>query len=295
MAMSREQHVRFLGITVSDGQLAAVRDVVVSGGGLSRMKLAATVCERLGWTRGNGKPKVRECREWLERLETSGELTLPVKRAGRPVGSKTSIPARTVAPVEIHGTVADLGPVRVECVKSLEGRTLFRELIGHYHYLGYRVPFGAQLRYLVYGKREDPLGCLLFTSPAWRMAPRDQWIGWDDATRRRNLTRIVCNSRFLILPWVRVKNLASAVLALAMGKLGGNWLAAYGVTPLLVETFVDERRFAGTCYRAANFVDIGITAGRGRMDRHNQRQGAEPKRIFVYPLRRDSRRLLVEG
>ena len=105
----------------------------------------------------------------------------------------------------------------------------------------------------------------------------------------------MCNSRFLILPWVRVKNLASAVLALAMGKLGGNWLAAYGVTPLLVETFVDERRFAGTCYRAANFVDIGITAGRGRMDRHNQRQGAEPKRIFVYPLRRDSRRLLVEG
>ena len=125
------------------------------------------------------------------------------------------------------------------------------------------------------------------------MAPRDQWIGWDDATRERHLVRVVCNSRFLILPWVRVKNLASTILSRAMGVLAADWQEAYGVEPLLVETFVDESRFTGTCYRAANFVDVGVTAGRGRMDRHSQRRGAEPKRIFVYPLRRDSRRLLV--
>jgi len=293
--MITEQQVRFLGTPVSDGQLATVQEVVETYGGLSRMELAATVCELLGWTRGNGKPKARECREWLEQLEASGRLVLPVKRARRPVGSKTSIPASTVAPVQITGSVADVGPIRVECVRDAAGRTRFRGLIGHYHYLGYRVPYGAQLRYLVYGQREEVLACLLFTSAAWRMAPRDRWIGWEDAARQRNLVRVVCNSRFLILPWVRVKNLASAVLAQTMRALERDWQDVYGVTPLLVETFVDERRFAGTCYRAANFVDVGITAGRGRMDRHTQRKGAEPKRIFVYPLRRDSRRLLVGG
>ncbi len=293
--MSTEEKVRFLGTPVSDGQLARVREVVGTYGRLSRMELAATVCELLGWTRSNGKPKSRECREWLERLEASGELVLPEKRAGRPMGSKTSIPAPTVAAMEVGGSVAEVGPIRVECVKEAAGRAQVRELIGHYHYLGYRVPYGAQLRYLVYGQREEVLACLLFTSAAWRMAPRDRWIGWEDAARRRNLVRVVCNSRFLILPWVRVKNLASAVLAQTMRALEKDWQEAYGVTPLLVETFVDERRFRGTCYRAANFVDVGITTGRGRMDRHTQRKGAEPKRIFLYPLRRDSRRLLVEG
>lgn len=293
--MITARQVRFLGRPVSDGQLATVREVVGAYGGLSRMELAGTVCELLGWTRGNGKPKARECREWLEQLEVSGRLVLPAKRAGRPAGSKTSIPARTVTPVEITASLADVGPIRVERVKEAAGRARFRELIGHYHYLGYRVPYGAQLRYVVYGNRGEVLACLLFTSAAWRMAPRDQWIGWDDATRERNLVRVVCNSRFLILPWVRVKNLASAVLAQTMRALERDWQDAYGVTPLLVETLVDERRLAGTCYRAANFVDVGITAGRGRMDRHTQRKGAEPKRIFVYPLRRDSRRLLVAG
>lgn len=295
MATITEQRVRFLGTPVSERQLATVREVVGTYGGLSRMELAATVCELLGFARGNGKPKARECREWLEQLEAVGRLRLPAKRAGRPAGSKTAIPARTVTPVEITASVADVGPIRVERVKDAAGRALLRELIGHYHYLGYRVPYGAQLRYLVYGRRGEVLGCLLFTSAAWRMAPRDEWIGWDDATRARHLARVVCNSRFLILPWVRVKNLASTILAQALRALETDWQEAYGVSPLLVETLVDERRFAGTCYRAANFVDVGITAGRGRMDRHTQRKGAEPKRIFLYPLRRDSRRLLVEG
>lgn len=293
--MVTEQQVRFLGAPVSDKQLATVRHVVGTYSGLSRTELAATVCELLGWIRGNDKAKARECREWLEQLEASGRLVLPAKRARRPVGSKTSIPAPTVAPVEITGSVADVGPIRVECVKDAAGRARIRELLGHYHYLGYRVPYGAQLRYLVYGKQEKVLACLLFTSAAWRMAARDRWIGWEDATRQRNLVRVVCNSRFLILPWVRVKNLASAVLAQTLRAFPRDWQDAYGVTPLLVETLVDERRFRGTCYRAANFVEVGITAGRGRMDRHTQRKGAEPKRILVYPLRRDSRRLLVAG
>lgn len=293
-AMYTEERVRFLGTVVSDGQLATIREVVRSYGTLSRMELAATVCELLGWTRGTGKPKARECREFLEQLDAAGVLVLPAKRARRPVGSKTSIP-RTAEGEEISGSVSDVGPIRVELVKDAAGRARFRGLIGHHHYLGYRVPYGAQLRYLVYGKRGEELACLLFTSAAWRMAARDQWIGWDDATRQRNLVRVVCNSRFLILPWVGVKNLASAVLAQGLRAVQRDWPEAYGVEPLLVETLVDERRFSGTCYRAANFVEAGITAGRGRMDRYTERKGAEPKRIFLYALRRDSRRLLVSG
>ena len=295
--MVATEAVRFLGNEVGDRQLATIREVVKAYPGLSRMELAATVCELLGWTRGNGRPKARECREWLERLEERGRLSLPAKRSGRPVGSKTSIPARreTDGCEEITGSARDVGPIRVERVTDAAGRLRLRELIGHYHYLGYKVPYGAQLRYLVYGGRKEALGCLQFSSAAWRMAPRDQWIGWDDATRKRNLVRVVCNSRFLILPWVRVRNLASTILSRAMDVLAADWREAYGVEPLLVETLVDESRFTGTCYRAANWIALGTTTGRGRMDRRCEREGAAPKRIFVYELRKDGRRRLVEG
>jgi len=125
------------------------------------------------------------------------------------------------------------------------------------------------------------------------MAARDGWIGWDDETRGKNLPRIVSNSRFLILPWVKVRNLASTVLSLASRVLVRDWRELYGVEPLLLETLVDESRFRGTCYRAANWIELGSTSGRGRMDREHLREGAAPKRLFVHPLRRDARRRLV--
>lgn len=287
---------RFLGAGVSERQLARIREVVDSYPGLSRMELAATVCELVGWRRGNGRPKARECREWLERLEAQGQLRLPAKRSGRPVGSKTSIPPRRETEhEEVIGSVGDVGPIRLERVTDAAGGLLLRELVGHYHYLGYRVPYGAQLRYLVYGSGPEVLGCLQFSSAAWRLLPRDRWIGWDDATRKRNLVRVVCNSRFLILPWVRVRNLASVILSKAMGALPTHWREVYGVEPVLAETFVDESRFTGACYRAANWIPLGTTRGRGRMDRRCEREGAAPKRILVYPLRPDCRRRLVES
>jgi len=291
---------RFLGEAVSERELATIREVLDSYPGLSRMELAATVCELLGWKRWNGRPKARECREWLELLEETGRLTLPAKRKRRPLGSKTSIPPRSQSAgrEEITGSAGELGPIRVERIRDKEGRLRFRELIGNYHYLGYRVPFGAQLQYLVLASRPEGevLGCMQFSSAAWRMAGRDHWIGWDEETRKRNLSSVVCNSRFLILPWVRVKNLASTILSQAVRELAADWREAYGVEPLLAETLVDESRFSGTCYRAANWIELGKTTGRGRMDRERKREGACPKRIFVYPLRRDSRRrLLLEG
>ena len=139
---------------------------------------------------------------------------------------------------------------------------------------------------LVRVARPEPavVGCLQFSSPAWRMAARDRWVGWDDATRQRNLQQVVQNSRFLLLPWVRVRNLATTVLARAARRLPEDWWAHYRVRPLLLETLVDARRYAGTCYRAANWIEVGQTTGRGRMDREHARQGAAPKRVWLYPL-----------
>jgi hypothetical protein len=167
-------------------------------------------------------------------------------------------------------------------MEDLAGRRLFQQYIQRYHPLGYRVPYGAQLRYLVYAASQDVLACLLFTSAAWKMAPRDTWIGWSDPARRANLPRVVNNARFLILPWVEVPHLASHILSLAARQLPTDWMACYGVRPLLLETLV-SRPYTGTCYRAANWICVGQTQGRGRMDRTHTAQGTS-KDILLYPL-----------
>ena len=163
--------------------------------------------------------------------------------------------------------------------------------------LGYRMPFGAQLRYLAFvcQPTRTVVAALQLSSPAWRLAAHDRWIGWDEPTRQRNLQRVVNNSRFLVLPWVRVRNLASRLLALLARRLAADWQARFAVEPLLLETLVDGSRFAGTCYRAANWIELGDTAGRGRMDRAHARHGQAPKRVLVYPLVADAQRRLVEG
>lgn len=290
--------LQFSGRAVGPAELALIREVVAGCAGLSRMELAHTVCELLGWTRPRGALKGRECREFLERLDALGVLGLPAKRRGRPLGSRTQVPvtARGNPGVPLTGTVGDVGPIVLEEVRDPDQRLVFRELVGRYHYRGHAVPFGAHLRYLVYAAHPARVvvGCVQFSSPAWRLAVRDRWIGWDEAARRRNLQRVVTNSRFLLLPWVRVPNLASLVLARAVRRLGGDWPARYAVEPLLVETLVDPR-YPGTCYRAANWLALGDTAGRGRMDRAHQRHGAAPKTVWVYPLVPDAARRLREG
>ena len=187
--------------------------------------------------------------------------------------------------------------MRLQPVATRADHGWWRELIGRYHYLGYRVPFGAQLRYLAFVSQPTPsvVAALQVSSPAWRLATRDRWIGWDEPTRMRQLQRVVNNSRFLVLPWVRVKNLASRLLALLAKRLAADWHARFAIEPLLIETLVDRRRFAGTCYRAANWIELGDTSGRGRMDRAHARHGQAPKRVLVYPLVADAQRRLVEA
>ena len=288
----------FSGRAFSAREVTLIREVVQECSGLSRMELARTVCELLRWRRPNGGLKARECREFLERLDAEGALVLPDKRRGRAPGSVTRVPLTASGEPgrPLLGSVRDIEPLRVELVGERAERLLFRELVGRYHYLGHTVPFGAQLRYLVFASRpaRAVVGCLQFSSPAWRMAARDRWVGWDDATRARNLQHVVNNSRFLLLPWVGVRNLASAVLARGLGQMAADWPRHYGLEPWLVETLVDPCRYHGGCYRAANWVALGATTGRGRMDRYGRRAGEAPKTVLVYPLVRDAQRRLRE-
>jgi hypothetical protein len=280
---------KFCGRALSHGELELIVGITGSCTGVSRTELAATVCELLDWRRSNGRLKSRECWALLEQLEAAGELELPRRRATKPKGVRTAVPrsVRGEAPDEpLRAPLADLTPLTLTRVESSEQHRLWRELVGRYHYQGHAVAFGAQLRYLVGVSRPQPqvVGCLQFSSPAWRLAARDRWVGWDDAQRARALQRVVNNSRFLLLPWVQVRNLASTVLARAARRIVEDWQALYAVRPLLLETLVDTARFAGTCYRAANWRELGTTSGRGRMDRNHERHGAAPKAVFVYPL-----------
>jgi hypothetical protein len=174
-------------------------------------------------------------------------------------------------------------PLELVLVESKADSRSWRKQMERYHYLGCRVPFGANLRYCV-RHRDRELACMLWTSPAWKMRARDEWIGWSDLQRRQNLQAIVNNGRFLILPWVQVKGLASKILALSARQMPRDWEIRYGCRPLLLETLVDARRFRGTCYRAANWIHLGQTTGRGRMDRQHQAHNQAVKDIYIYPL-----------
>ena len=279
-------------------EMAMIGEVVESCRGVTRMELANTICELLGWSRPSGGLKGRECLELLERLEGAVVLALPEKRKGRPVGSRTRVPITEQGEPGrvLKGSVGEFSPVVLEPVGDDNGRLLFRELVGRYHYLGHRVPFGAHLRYLVYITQPERqvVGCLQFSSPAWRMAARDRWIGWDEPARKRNLQKVVSNSRFLIVPWVEIRNLASSILSMAVRRIGSDWRARYAIDPVLAETLVDGQRFGGTCYRAANWIVLGQTTGRGRMGREHRRESLKPKTLLVYPLVADACRQLRE-
>ena len=291
--------LRFLGRRVTGEDLRMIQEIVGNCGGLPRMELARTVCELLGWRRRSRSLKARECREFLEKLDARGLLVLPDKRPGRPTGSRTAVPVTESgnAGAVIQGTAHDVGRLELELVRSDEARRLFRELVGRYHYLGHAVPFGAHLRYLIYAElpQRRVVACVQFSSAAWRIAVRDEWIGWDEDTRVRNLQHIVNNSRFLVLPWVEVKNLASRILSEAVRRMAVDWKRYYRVEPMLAETLVDPRRYRGTCYRAANWIDVGFTSGLGRQDRRRSGGEVAPKTVLIYPLAQDAAERLREN
>jgi len=290
--------VFFCGHELSTAELDLVRQIVLDFPALTITQLAETVCELLDWRRPSGALKTRECFAFLQQLRERGWLaSLPDLQVTCPRGPRAAaladpLVAATPVASPVAGTLSDYLPLTLSLIETRAERKLFQQYLQQHHYLGYKVPVGAQLRYFVSSRQGETLACLLFTSAAWRLAPRDRWLGWDQPTRLAQLSRLVNNSRFLILPWVRIPSLASHVLARAARQLPHDWQTHYSVRPLLLETLVDPARFTGACYRAANWIEVGVTKGRGRMDRHTRIPGS-PKLIFLYPLTRQARRHLA--
>jgi Domain of unknown function (DUF4338) len=290
--------LRFSGRLFSGPELQLMRDMAQDYAGLGITEIARTVCELLDWKRANGRLKDQECRQLLERLRDQGWLTLPPVRNSGPRGPRHIQLSQASAPqAALEGSAGEFAPLELRMVQSGRESRLWIELIERYHYLTYRVPIGANLRYTVRspGSGEQVLACLLWSSPAWKMAPRDQWIGWNQEQRQQNLQFVVNNSRFLIPPWVHVRGLASKILSHCARQLPDDWELRYGYRPLLLETLVDARRFRGTCYRAANWIRVGQTQGRGRMDREHRAHGLAPKDIYLYPLCRNVQRKLCQN
>ena len=285
----------FCGREVKPEELDLIRQITREFSTLSLTELAHTLCELLEWRRPNGGLKSRECYLFLLALHTRGWLPWlsPPPRKLRPRAAVWD--QHSDAQPSLAGSVGDYFPLQLQLLTSGEDRRLFRQYLQRYHYLGYKVPYGGQLRYFVRSPQSPGavLACLLFTSAAWKMAPRDAYIGWSQTARQANLPLVVNHSRFLILPWVGVPNLASHILSLAARQMPLDWLTAYRAQPVLLETLVDATRYHGGCYRAANWKMVGLTQGRGRMDSSGKAQGAR-KHIFLFPLHRHWRERLCD-
>ncbi|MBS4008401.1 MAG: DUF4338 domain-containing protein [Clostridium sp.] len=288
---SNKNTILLFGRDFTELDLWIVKETVRRYPRLSQNELAHTICENLKWFAPNGNNKVDSCIQLLRKLESQGVIKLPAIRSKRvPKDQRIAPTLQTDAPAEIVADLSQIG-IQVQPVREASQMRLWNEYVERYHILGYKRPFGAHQRYYILSGQDQPLGCILFSAAAWALEARDQWIGWTETDRSKRLHLVVNNTRFLIFPWVHVKNLASKALSLAVKRIGYDWQDRYGYSPVLLETFVDPEEYRGTCYKAANWILLGWTAGRGRMDRHTQYLST-PKHIYVYPLHRDFRAIL---
>jgi hypothetical protein len=271
-----------------------IRRLIASNPELTRNALSGIVCDQLRWLRPDGRMKDMSCRVAMLEMHRDGLISLPPPRV--PTGGRKPPPRLTAASAPREPlTVSEylLHEIALQPIDNRKDSSLWNELIERYHYLGYQPLAGAQLRYLVW-RRCDLLAALGFAAAAWKVAPRDRFIGWSPPERQRNLHLIVNNARFLILPWIEARNLASRILSLAAKRLPHDWQIRYGYQPVLLETFVQRHRFRGTCYQAANWIHVGHTQGRGKLDQRRQRL-LPVKEIFLYPLHQRFRQLLRSG
>ena len=282
------------GRQVGAADLATIRDLIATHPDWHRTRLSQELCRLWGWVNENGRLKDMAARALLRKLDSEEliELPAPIRSANnRYRNQPVALDTRALETSLIEGPLSTLQPLRIQRVASPETTRVFRGLVQQYHYLGYTGPVGENLQYLIYDRHERLLGCLLYGAAAWRVADRDRFIGWDEAARQRGLSRIANNQRYLILPWVRVPHLASHLLAVTRRRVSADWQAKYGHPILLLETFVEQPRFTGTCYQADNWIRVGQTTGRTR----NHRRGVPTvarKAIWLYPLQRGFRRAL---
>ena len=276
------------GRSLTRADIDFVRQLIADNPSWSRRKLSVAISTAWDWYNASGQLKDMACRSLLLKLHARGDIELPARRqvpTSRMTTRRIAEVAHSTTPIQ--DDLRSLQPLHIIDVRQQRDyESLYNCLLSRYHYLGYSGPVGENMQYLVVDAFHRPLACLLFSASAWACASRDAAIGWDNAARQRNLALTANNSRFLILPWVKVPHLASHVLALVSRRIASDWQSRYGHPLYLLETFVDQARFAGTCYRAANWHCVGQTRGRSRNDRYTQLQ-VPVKSVFFYPLTLD--------
>ena len=271
-------------------ELQTIRDLIEAHPGASRAQLSRQVCVLLQWRKPNGELKDMTCRVAMLRMQADGLFSLPAARGCPPRPPKYLATTATDPQPVLTEPVHELPPLRLCQVAGPAHSRLWNEYIARYHYLGYTPMAGSQSRYFVFAG-EHLVALLSFGASAWKLAARERFIGWHEEQRQRNLPLVVNNARFLILPWIQSKGLASKILSLVQRQLPNDWLTRYGYRPVLMETFVETPRHRGTCYQAANWIKVGQTTGRGK--KCPTTQPILPiKDIWLYPLHKNFRSVL---
>ena len=301
---------RYRGRTFTEAEIAFIRKLIAEHPGASRRTLSKQLCAAWNWVQKNGAPRDMVCRGLMLKLHREGQIALPAKKKSPPnplarrgrrgvLASAAELPLfsgrmeeRPTAEQPLCGPLGALLPLTFEQVRHSARETLFAELLERYHYLGYTQPVGEHLKYLV-SARGQAVACLAWSSAPRHLSPRDEYIGWSKEARQRNIHLLAYNLRFLILPWVRAPHLASHLLGRMAKMLSGDWERVYGHPLYFLETFVDSARFRGTCYRAANWVRLGLTTGRGKDDILHRGSNRPAKDVYGYALCADFRERLA--
>ena len=273
--------------------IQTIRDLMAQDQRLQRSALSRKLCQLWGWTKPNGELKDMTCRVALLRMQADGLIELPPSRIGV-VRKRAHFPSTCASDAQtpIRQSVHELPRITLQVVSGKSNSLLWNEYMARYHYLGYAAMSGSQIRYNVFAG-EQLVACISFCACAWKLKDRERFIGWSEQQRQKNLQLVINNARFLVLPWIQSKGLASKILALAARQLPKDWKHRYGFEPVLLETFVEYERHKGTCYKAANWVNVGRTAGRGK--KSTSHKGLIPaKDIWLYPLRKNFSTLLCK-
>ena len=282
----------YRGRNVSESDIAVIKEIIAAHPEGSRRFISQEVCRAWNWQQANGALKDMVCRSLLLLLQSEGLVKLPPPKCKlpNPLANRRKPVKIEVDITPIQCPINELFPIHLKQVRRTRLEKLFNSLISEHHYLGYTQPVGEHLKYIAFSN-DRPIACLAWSSAPWYIGARDRFIGWSSETRQNNLHLIINNTRFLVLPWVRVSHLASHLLALSRRRVSQDWQRLYNHPVFLLETFVDTERFQGTCYKADNWRYVGKTTGRGKLSK-SIKPTLSKKAVYLYPLTKDFRHRL---
>ncbi len=286
---------KYQGRVASTQDIEFIRGLICANPNASRRALSQKLCKAWNWVQPNGTLRDMLCRSFMLHLESEGYIKLPPRKRtpNNPLANRKKPSKAEIDQKQIYTNLSKITPLEIRQVRRTQFEKLFNSLIDQYHYLGYCHPIGEHLKYIIFAK-ERPIACMAFSSSPRHIGCRDKFIGWPAEIRKKNLHLIAYNTRYLILPWVRVPFLASCILSKIVKILPGDWERIYNHPVHFLETFVDTEKFCGTCYQAANWIYLGKTTGRGKNDQTNK-PNRSIKSVWGYPLSRDFRSVLQQG